>query len=179
MTAIRARRIAFTCPWFDVVAKDTESQPGDGRETYYAVKTRDYCTAVAVTPEGKFILVRQFRPATETVTLELPSGCVEPGEDPAKAMARELLEETGFHAPRGLECLGALHQDSGRLQNTLWAYFAPEAVPVPGAAVKEAGLETHLCDAKELRRLIAEGTFRHAPHLGLVALAAWRGRVDF
>lgn len=54
-------------------------------------------TIVAV--EGdEIILVRQTRPGANGKTLELPAGCLEPGESPEQAAARELEEECGLAA---------------------------------------------------------------------------------
>jgi ADP-ribose pyrophosphatase len=53
---------------------------------------------VALTGEGRFVLVRQYRPGPARLLLELPGGGVEDGEDPVAAAARELREETGFEA---------------------------------------------------------------------------------
>ncbi len=58
-------------------------------------------TTVAVlarADDGRFVLVRQYRPGPGRVLLELPGGKVEGGEDPVAAAARELREETGFEA---------------------------------------------------------------------------------
>lgn len=57
------------------------------------------CVA-ALDPEGRLLLVRQYRFAVGQELLELPAGKLEPGEDPEKAAARELMEETGFAAAR-------------------------------------------------------------------------------
>ncbi|HZM77488.1 MAG TPA: NUDIX hydrolase [Candidatus Limnocylindrales bacterium] len=51
---------------------------------------------VAVTEANEFVMVRQFRPGPGRVLLELPGGKVNDGEDPLKAAARELREETGY-----------------------------------------------------------------------------------
>ena len=53
---------------------------------------------VAVTDEGKVLMVRQYRKAFEKALLELPAGKRDPGEDPLVTAARELREETGYTA---------------------------------------------------------------------------------
>lgn len=55
---------------------------------------------VALTDEGRVCLVRQYRASLDRVTLEIPAGKLDPGEDPAACAKRELLEETGMQAKR-------------------------------------------------------------------------------
>lgn len=55
---------------------------------------------VALTDTGKIALVRQYRTAVDRVTVEIPAGKLDPGEDPQVCAERELHEETGFHAGR-------------------------------------------------------------------------------
>lgn len=58
------------------------------------------CT-VPVLPDGRILLIRQFRPAIDRETLELPAGARDSsGEDPAVTAARELEEETGYRPGR-------------------------------------------------------------------------------
>ncbi len=52
--------------------------------------------ALVITKDNKVVLVKQFRPGPEKILLELPGGMIEAGEEAEKAMARELLEETGY-----------------------------------------------------------------------------------
>ncbi|MFO7783211.1 MAG: NUDIX domain-containing protein [Thermodesulfobacteriota bacterium] len=49
-------------------------------------------------PDGRIIMVRQYRYALGMETLEIPAGKVDPGEDAETCARRELLEETGFEA---------------------------------------------------------------------------------
>ena len=55
---------------------------------------------VALTESGKIVLVRQYRTAIDRVTVEIPAGKLDPGEDPLDCAKRELHEETGFRAGR-------------------------------------------------------------------------------
>ena len=67
-------------------------------------KTRDVVrhpgavAIVALDDQGRILLERQYRTALERVTLEIPAGKLEPGEDPEDAARRELEEETGMVA---------------------------------------------------------------------------------
>ncbi len=56
----------------------------------------DWVNVVALTAAGEVVMIEQFRHGLNEVTLELPGGIVDPGEDPMAACTRELLEETGY-----------------------------------------------------------------------------------
>jgi ADP-ribose pyrophosphatase len=69
----------------------------DGREGIYEIKVEpQIVTILCLTTENQVVLVRQFRPGPGEILLDLPGGGIEPGEEPAAAAARELLEETGY-----------------------------------------------------------------------------------
>lgn len=176
---ILARSVEYSCPWLDVVAKQVLLPPPRGEETFYAVRTGDYCAAVAVTEEGRVPLVSQFRPAVERDVLELPSGAVDPGEEPAEAMRRELLEETGCEAGE-LILLGGgpLHTDSGRMETRQWAFFAPGVREGAAEPLTDEQLDLRFVDRAELRRLVAAGELRLAPHLAVLCLAAAAGHFE-
>ena len=53
---------------------------------------------VALTDDGRICLVRQYRTALGRVTVEIPAGKLDPGEDPLACATRELREETGMEA---------------------------------------------------------------------------------
>lgn len=53
---------------------------------------------VAITDEGKVLMVRQYRKAFEKALLELPAGKADPGETPEVTASREFTEETGYTA---------------------------------------------------------------------------------
>src|SRR5436853_6741353 len=119
---ILKRTTTTISPWVELIAREVVFSAESATETYHSVSTPDYVVALAVTPDGRFPLVRQYRPALEAFTLELPAGLAEPGEDPAIGSQRELLEETGYPT-RAIHPLGTAAPCSGRLSNRIHSYF--------------------------------------------------------
>jgi ADP-ribose pyrophosphatase len=70
--------VVFATPWFQILGKTMRQ----GEEPYYSLKLPDYAAVVALTGDQRVLIVRQYRPALERETLELPSGIVDPGETP-------------------------------------------------------------------------------------------------
>ena len=74
--------------------------PRAGAKRFSVIECADWVNVIAVTPAREVVLIRQFRVGTRVVCLEIPGGMVDGDEEPADAAARELLEETGYSAPR-------------------------------------------------------------------------------
>ena len=73
----------------------------------------DAAVIIPITTEGNVVMVVQSRPNTkETVSVELPAGMVDPGEDYQTTAVREMLEETGYQAENVYE-LEWHYQDQG------------------------------------------------------------------
>jgi len=163
-------KVVFSVPWFDIVVRGVEGSPAP----YYLLRTTDYVSVLAATLDGSLLLVRQYRPVVAARTLELPSGHVEKGETPEAAARRELAEETGYEAEK-FEHLGTLDPDTGRLENKLWCFYAPDARPVQSPVDREQGIELVQCKPQDLMRRIRQGEMNHGLHLGVLLLAAMRG----
>ncbi len=170
---IRARRTTAISQWMEIIARDVEFAPGEAPQIYHAVVQQDYIAIVARTPDGRFPIVRQYRPALEMFTLEFPAGLVDPGEDPAEGCRRELMEETGLTA-RAIHPLGTAAACSGRLSNRIHSFFVETGERVADFK-PEPGLSVELVAPEELVRMIATGEFVQQLHLGALMLAELRG----
>jgi ADP-ribose pyrophosphatase len=148
----------------------------DGRTeaVYHSLAQADYVCMVAVTPQHELVCVSQYRPAVDTVTLELPAGLLEPAEEPLACAVRELAEEAEHLPSTPPVLLGCFFPDTGRLENRFWAYFASDVMRLANASA-EPNVDLHLVPLRDLPRYIAEGRFAHALHIAAVGLAAMRG----
>jgi 8-oxo-dGTP pyrophosphatase MutT (NUDIX family) len=144
--------------------------PRTGRDRRFTrIETADWVNVVAMTADDDVVLVRQWRHGREAFTLEIPGGVVDPGEDPAAAAARELLEETGYSggAP---EYLGTVEPNPAILTNRCHTYRIRGAVrvaeptPDPGE-----DLAVVTMPRAEIPAAISDGRIAHA----LVICAFW------
>jgi ADP-ribose pyrophosphatase len=174
MMEIDSRRTVFVTDWFSVVEKRL---PDRRLASYFALELTDYVNVVAVTENSDLIVVRQYRPAVECHTLELPSGHVDQGESPIEAAARELLEETGYCSDK-FEQLGVLRPDTGRLTNRLWCFFA-RVSPSSQSCYKEPGIEVLEIQSSSVLESIVDGRpiVDHALCITAVLLAFMQGKL--
>jgi len=120
--------------------------------------------------------VRQYRPALERFTWELPAGLVDKGEDPAATCKRELLEETGLTA-EAVFPLGSMAPCTARMSNRVHSFFVRTG-PRPQNAVIEHGIEVRFATPAEIVELTAKGEFVLQLHLGALLLAGLQGHLD-
>jgi len=173
---IRARRTTCVSPWMTIIEREVEFAPGAERELYHAVGQQDYIAIVAALPDSRIPIIRQYRPALESFTWELPAGLVEPGEDAAECCRRELMEETGF-AARAVHALGCYAPCTARLSNRVHSFFA-EIGSIAEGKRSEPGIEVELVSPAQLAEQILAGEFVLQLHIGAVLLAGLRGYID-
>jgi ADP-ribose diphosphatase len=171
---IKTRRITTVSPWMQIIEREVEFSVGASPQLYHAVGQQDYIAIVALTPDGQIPIVRQYRPALECFTLELPAGLVDKDESAEACCRRELTEETGF-AARRVYALGAYAPCTARLSNRVHSFFVEtdeQGQPT------EPEIELRLVTPAELGGLILSGEFVLQLHIGALLLAALRGYVD-
>ena len=92
---------------FSVVSQQVE-EPDGVKVRRDIVQHPGSIVILAVDDSGKtprVLLERQYRHAAGARLWELPAGSLDPGEDPARAARRELLEETGYSAAKWQKAL--------------------------------------------------------------------------
>lgn len=82
------------------VRRDEVVEPGGVRATREVVTHPGSVVVLPVFPDGRVLMIRQYRYATRQFLWELVAGRIDEGENVQKAAARELLEETGYRAKR-------------------------------------------------------------------------------
>lgn len=115
-------------PWL-TARRDKLLMP-DGRinPEYYVLEYPSWVNIIAITAEGRFVLVRQYRHGLGCMSTELCAGVVEEGETPAEAARRELLEETGYTGGRWtLQCV--ISGNLSTTNNLTYCFLAEDVVP--------------------------------------------------
>jgi len=138
---------------------------------FYSIEAEHWVNVVPVTDDGQVVMVRQYRHGSREITLEIPGGIVDPGEDPAEAAARELVEETGYRA-KGVRPLGSLNPNPALFGNRVHTFLA-EGVERVGEVMNTALEETvvELVPAREVPERVRRGEIDHA--LVVAALHWW------
>ena len=144
-------------------------------QTFHSLLPQDYVNVLAVTTDGRIPLVRQFRPALNRYTLELPGGLLEAGETPARRAVLELEEETGFRATQEPIALPPLCPDTGRLENALHGFILLDVADPSGDWRPENEVERLILSRQELAKALLEGQLDHAPHVSIIGLALLKG----
>ena len=117
------RELLQDCRVF-TVSRMTSRSPRTGEShPFYRIDSADWVNIVALTPADELVMVRQYRHGEGRVTLEIPGGLVDPGESPAVAAARELLEETGYRAA-SVEALGVVNPNPALFGNRTETFLA-------------------------------------------------------
>jgi ADP-ribose pyrophosphatase len=114
--------------------------------------------AVPVTADGQLVLTRQYRFAALGRLLEFPAGTVEPGEDPAETIGREIEEETGYRAHEW-KSLGKFFLAPGYSDEVIYAYLAQglEKLEVPPNQDDDEDIEVVLMSPQALEEAIHGG----------------------
>jgi ADP-ribose pyrophosphatase len=114
--------------------------------------------AVPVTPDGKLILLRQYRFAVQGRLLEFPAGTVEAHENPAETIKREIEEEAGYRAHRW-QNLGKFILAPGYSDEYIYPFLAQdlEKLDTPPVQDEDEDIEVVLMTPQALEKAILAG----------------------
>lgn len=165
----------FNDRWFKVRKEVCETPEGKIVDPYYVYDFSTWVGAFPVTEEGKIIMLRQYRHALGEVCYEIPGGCVdETDKNFEEAVARELLEETGYSFS-SYEYLGRISPNPSTNSNLLHMYLAMGGKKIAEQSLDEnEEIEVLLLGIDELKQLLRENKIVQAMHVSCIMYALER-----
>ena len=106
---------------FQYTAKSPYKLSGKYTYNFYVINSVDWVNILPITSDNEVVFVEQYRPGTNSITLELPGGMIDKGETPLKSAKRELEEETGYITSKWKK-LGSVHPNPAILNNNCYTY---------------------------------------------------------
>ncbi|UQZ89097.1 NUDIX hydrolase [Deltaproteobacteria bacterium Smac51] len=149
-------------PIFEVRRNVCQS-PKDGQDKgFFVLDCPDWVQVLPITEDGRAVLVRQFRQGTRALSLELPGGVIEKGQEPLEAGQRELREETGYTS-ESWRHMASFKPNPAVNTNTAHFFVAEKARLTDSTEFDEnEDIELVLVDLKELPGMVLRGEIDHA-----------------
>ena len=158
--------------WATIRIESCETPDGRIVAPYYVYEFPNWVTAVAFTRDGSVILERQYRHALGKTMYEIPGGCVDASDANLEAaIARELLEETGYRFEK-FEYLGTTSANPSTNTNLMHMFIAFDGELVAEQKL-DAGedLEVMVVTMDKFLNLLQGGEFIQAMHTTAIYLA--------
>lgn len=128
----------------------------NGHESVREVVEHSGGVVIVAKNKDKILMVRQYRYPLRDVSLELPAGKLERGENPDEASKRELLEETGYVSD-SWKSLGYIYTTPGFCDEKLYLYYASDLVYKKQNPDEDEILECKQYSADEVFSMIDDG----------------------
>lgn len=159
-------------PWLTVIREEVLLEDGTTViPDFYLIEGPRWASVFALTPDEHVVMLRSYLHGLRREALSFPGGIGDSDEGILTAARRELLEESGYTAPRW-DFLGAFVLDGNRLYSEAHFYLARGAVP---AATPDSGDLEHQTVERiplaQVRETWAAGGFATVPVMTLVGLA--------
>ena len=162
----------FKDTWFSVRKDRCETPDGKIVDPYYVYEFPTWVTALPVTEDKNVIMVEQYRHALEEISLEIPGGCVDDTDKSLEdAIARELLEETGYEFTH-YEYLGKTCANPSTNNNWMHIYLATGGKKVKEQVLDDnEDIDIHLVTIEELKQLVRDNQIIQSMHVTAILYA--------
>jgi ADP-ribose pyrophosphatase len=151
--------------WATLRVDEVKLPSGVIKDDYYVLEYPNWVNAIALTEEGKIIMVRQYRHAADIVSLEVPGGVIDGDEAPEFAVKRELLEETGYSF-KSCKFIAELYPNPATSNNRTFTYILTGGVKTHEQHLDEheiLNVEEYTVD--EVKQLIKDNKIAQALHV--------------
>lgn len=168
---LNSKELFDGAPWVKLSVDQVQLPDGKIVEDYYQIEFQDYSVTFAETAEKEVVAIRLYKHGAGKVSLVLPAGSLEKGEDPLACAQRELLEETGYESD-DWESLGSfvVNGNYGCGQAHLFAARNARQVTEPDAGDLET-MEIALMQPGELQDALRQGSVAGLGTVALIAMA--------
>lgn len=147
---------------------DTCELPSGKPYKAFVLEFDSWANVVALTKNNEVVLVRQYRHGVQEISLELPGGVVNAGENPLEGAKRELLEETGYGGGTIVE-VGRIYPNPAIQQNTLYCYLLTDVEWMGEQHLDDSEeIEVELLPLDEVVELARQGGFKHALNVAVL-----------
>ena len=145
------------------VRTDTAGCPRTGQEhDFFVLDSPDWVNVIPLTADDNVVMVSQYRHGTRSICLEIPGGLANPGDTPAEAARRELLEETGYDAEE-LSFLGSACPQPAIMNNRSVTFLARDVAKVQEPQLDDTeDIEVVLVPLSAIPDMIREGEITNA-----------------
>lgn len=156
----------YKATWFTIRKDICETPEGKIVDPYYVYEFPTWVSALAITEHGKVVMVRQYRHGIQETIIEIPGGCVDDTDkDYQTAIARELLEETGYEFSN-YEYLGRISPNPSTNNNWMHMFLATGGKKIAAQQLDHnEEIEVVLLEMDELKQLIEKNEIRQALHM--------------
>jgi ADP-ribose pyrophosphatase len=153
-------KVLYKGPIFGV-RRDEVLEPTGLRTTREVITHPGSVVVMPVLPDGRIILIRQYRHAARQFLWELVAGRMDPGENARQAAARELIEETGYRAKR-LRVFLDLFPTPGFLEERMYILIAEGLTAGTAEPEEDEKITAKAYTRTELEKMIRSGELRDA-----------------
>lgn len=161
----------FKKPWLTVRSDHVILPTGAHIPDYYIFEYPEWVNTIAITKEGLFVLVRQYRHGLQLTDYELCAGvCDKEDEDFLTAAKRELFEETGYGNGHW-ESFMTICANSSTMTNLTHCFLATDVELQSTQHLDETeDLSVHLLTKEEVYDLLVHDRMKQS----LMAAPLWK-----
>ncbi len=159
---ISSRKTDYQNRLFQIRSLDCMHEKNNVKHDFFVIDTFNWINVIALTADGRFILVKQHRLGTDEISVETPGGVIDEGESPEHCAVRELREETGYTGKK-VHHLKTLWVNPAIMSNKISFYLIEECELTSRQDLDAAeDIDVITVPVEDLARMIRCGEFTHS-----------------
>ena len=158
--------------WMTIREESCRLPDGSILNPYIIIDVPNFCNVFIVTENEEIVFVKQYRHAAGIISIELPGGMIDEGEEPIVSVAREMKEETGYDS-NDIELLFTVCPNPPLESNRAWFYIAKNAkLSHPISLDQYEDIEVIKMTKNDFIKMLLNNEFTHGAQAGAMYAAA-------